>query len=487
MKKANLIATLTSASELEAGPDLEGVACLEVRADLAGDLDVDWLRDHFGGKLLYTLRSSQEGGSFSGGRERRGERLGAAVAAGYDLIDLEADRDTRSSLLETVPEQRRVLSWHGSAADAAGLRRRFDAMTAVPAKLYKLIPSASQADQALAPLLFLHQLRRRDVIAFTTGESSAWTRLVAPQLGAPVLYGALGGAPGAAGQLSIDRLKRDFGLPALPRLAALFGIVGDPVTHSLSPRLHNAAYRRLGLPALYLPFQADSFGDFWLEVVESEALATLGLPLRGLSVTAPFKRVALAVAGASSPLAERIGAANTLVLNGGVWEAEATDPEGVVGPIEAAGTTIEGRTAAVLGCGGAGRSAAAGLAYRGAQVSLFNRSRERGRQAGYDLGLPVFGLDELDPSRFEIVVNATPLGHRPEDPLPFEPLSLGEDTVVVDMVYGEEPTTLVAACREAGRVAIDGRQVLLHQARRQFEMMTGRELPDDAAQDALDL
>ena len=476
---------MTSASDLELATSWDGVAWLEVRADMVGDLDVTELRSRFSGPLVYTLRSSQEGGGFNGSKEHRAERLAGAAAAGFDFLDLEAERDLRGNLLEEIAPERRILSWHGSATDAAGLRRRFDDMASVPAHLYKLVPSGGQADQALAPLLFLHQLRRQDTIAFATGEASTWTRLVAPQLGAPVLYGALGERPGAVGQMSIERLQRDYGLPALPGIAALFGIVGDPVTHSLSPRLHNAAYRHLGLPALYLPFHADSFGDFWLEVVESEVLAALGLPLRGLSVTAPFKRVALAVAGASSPLAERIGAANTLVLNGGVWEAEATDPEGVVGPIEAARATIEGQAAAVLGCGGAGRSAAAGLAYRGAQVSLFNRSRERGRQAGYDLGLPVFGLDELDPAQFHIVVNATALGHREEDPLPFEPMALQEGSVVVDMVYREGPTALVSACRDAGLLAIDGREVLLYQARRQFEMMTGRQLPPEAAGNAL--
>ncbi|MCB1035387.1 MAG: type I 3-dehydroquinate dehydratase [Acidobacteria bacterium] len=484
MQEAILIATLTTASDLEGQASLEGVAWLEVRADLAGDLEISWLRERFPGKVLYTLRSTQEGGSFTGGKERRAERLIAAAESGFDLVDLEAERDLRPDVLEKIPGERRVLSWHGSATDATGLRRRFDAMAKTPAVLYKLIPSAGPSDQTLAPLLFLHQLRRQDAIAFATGETSTWSRLVAPHLGAPVVYGALG-EPGAAGQLSIERLRRDFGYPELSRVAALFGVVGDPVSHSLSPRLHNTGYRKLGLPALYLPFQAESFGDFWLEVVESEVLANLGLPLKGLSVTAPFKRVALAVAGASSPLAERIGAANTLVLNGGVWEAEATDPEGVVAPLEAAGLDLEGKSAAVLGCGGAGRSAAAGLVYRGAKVSLFNRTRERGRQTGYDLGLPVFGLEELDPSEFQVVVHATALGHRPDDPLPFEPLSLEDGAVVVDMVYGEEPTPLVHACRQAGKKAIDGREVLLAQGRRQFEMMTGRQLPDDAAHEAL--
>src|SRR4030095_3950665 len=123
----------------------------------------------------------------------------------------------------------------------------------------------------------------------------------------------------------------------LPPASVLAGLAGNPVGHSLSPRLHNAAYRALGLPRLYLPFHVESFGDFWLEVVESGSLDVLGLPLTGLSVTAPFKEAALAMAGASSPLAERVQSANTLLLNDGVWEAETTDPEGVVQTLLARG------------------------------------------------------------------------------------------------------------------------------------------------------
>jgi 3-dehydroquinate dehydratase/shikimate dehydrogenase len=293
-----------------------------------------------------------------------------------------------------------------------------------------------------------------------------------------VVYGSLGEVPGAPGQLSIERLRRDYGLPALPPLEALFGIVGNPVTHSLSPRIHNTAYRELGIPAAYLPFHTDSFGDFWLEVIEGGALETLGMPIRGLSVTAPFKEAALAVAGAESPLAGLIGAANTLVCNQGVWEAEATDPDGVVLPLRDRGIAIEGLEAAVVGAGGAGRSAAEGLARAGAWVTLFNRDPERGRRSAERLKLPFAPLSELDPSRFDLLVNATSLGRGDGDPLPFAVTGLRQGAVVIDLVYRlDRPTRLLVETAARGAVAIDGREVLVDQARGQFRMMTGRDLP----------
>jgi 3-dehydroquinate dehydratase/shikimate dehydrogenase len=482
--RASLIATLTTPP----GEDLEsslggfdGVDWLEVRADLVGDLDPAPLRARFPGRLLYTLRSRAEGGAFDGSGERRKKRL-IEAAARYDWIDLEVVRDLSPEVLKAIPPEKRLISWHGPPTSLPNLKSCFEKMHAVEAPLYKLVPTASQSGEDLAPLLLLDALERRDVIAFASGEVGVWTRLIAPRLGAPVVYGAAGEVPGAPGQPTIRRLRQDYGMPDMPPLKALFGIVGNPVFHSLSPRIHNAAYRALGIPAAYLPFHADSFGDFWLELIEGGALEAFGLPIRGLSITAPFKEAALAVAGAESPLAERIGAANTLVWNQGVWEAESTDPDGVVLPLRERGIAVEGLRAAVVGAGGAGRSAAVGLARAGADVTLFNRGAARGEKAASDLHLPFRPLAELVPTEFALLVNATALGRSESDPLPFPVDGLGPGKVVIDLVYKlDAPTPLLIAAAAQGVVVIDGREVLLDQARGQFRMMTGQDLPVELA------
>ncbi len=279
-------------------------------------------------------------------------------------------------------------------------------------------------------------------------------------------------------------------MPEQRPVSALFGVVGNPVAHSLSPRLHNGAYRELGIPALYLPFQTDSFGDFWLEVVEEGILGDMDLPIRGLSITAPYKAAALAVGGAESPLAGLIGAANTLVLREDVWEAESTDPDGVVAPLRRAGIEVAGRRAAVVGAGGGGRAAAVGLAHAGADVTLFNRGTERAEKAAADLGLPCLPLADLQPARFDVLVNATLLGRAPNEALPFAVDSLRPGAVVIDLVYRrpeEGPTPLLAAAASRGAQVVDGREVLLGQARAQFRLMTGRDLPDPLARRLLGL
>ncbi|MFP3940808.1 MAG: type I 3-dehydroquinate dehydratase [Thermoanaerobaculia bacterium] len=502
--RAHLIATCSRLPEPEEADRLPaGTGWLEVRSDLAGEPEVaaaQALARRVPGGLVYTLRSRAEGGSGPDAPAARSARLlRAATLAGengpvYALVDLEAGRDLRPEVLEAVPPERRILSWHGPATPAAEIEARLESMAETPARLYKAVTAASAPGEELAPLHALARWTRRagsahrDAVAFATGPSGLWTRLVAPRLGAPVVYGAFpGGEPGAPGQPSVDRLAEDYGLPELPPAEALFGVVGRPVTHSLSPRLHNRAYRALGVPALYVAIHAEHFGDFWLEVVEGGRLDELGLPLRGLSVTAPHKEAALAVAGAPSPRAQAVGAANTLVESGGVWEAESTDPEGVVLPVRRLGVELADAPVAVVGAGGAGRSAVVGLRDAGARVVLVNRSEERGRDAAGRLGVPFVPLDDFDPGAHAVVVHATTLGRRADDPLPFDPGRLRSDAVVVDLVYGEGGTALLDATRAAGRRTVDGREVLLYQALEQFRMMTGRELPLDLAREALGL
>ena len=259
------------------------------------------------------------------------------------------------------------------------------------------------------------------------------------------------------------------------------------MSHSLSPRLHNGAYAALGLEAVYLPLHAEKFADFWMDTVESGVFDRAGLPLLGLSVTTPFKEPALAVAGASSPRASRLQAGNTLLLRDGVWECVSTDSDGVVDPLKKRGVALPGASVAVVGCGGAGRAAALGLREEGAHVTLVNRTEETGRQAAKRLAVDFLPLVELDPSRYQVMVQATALGSSADDPLPWSADAMADGSVLVEMVYRSGETALERAVRQRGLVAVSGREVLLHQAIEQFRLMTGAELRPELGQDLLAL
>ena len=487
-RRATLVATLTrppAAGELAALP--AGVEWLEVRADLTGDLDAAALRRELPGvRLLYTRRSAAEKGAFGGGAAERRGRLRAA-AESYDMVDLEGDRDVTADLLAAIPVERRLVSWHGAPEPLVDLEHRAAHLMRTPAALYKLVVFAQQPAEALLPLELLANARRADLAAFAAGAVGTWTRLVAPYLGAPWVYGSAGDDPAAPGQLPMAKLVADYGLPELRPVIALFGVVGLPALHSLSPRLHNAGYRALGLPLLFLPFEAPTLGDFWLDVVEDATLPDCGMPLRGLAVTTPFKASAVAVAGALSPLAERLSVANTLVCRDGVWEGDSTDGEGVLHALAWHGVPVGEARVAVVGAGGAGRVAALALTLAGATVTLVNRDAERGAAVAAELGIAFQPRAGFSAAGFDVVVQATPVGRSPADALPFPIDELGPGMVVVELVYGAQPTPLARAAEAAGAAVIEGREVLLGQALGQFRRMTGQELPLDVGRRALGL
>jgi len=171
----------------------------------------------------------------------------------------------------------------------------------------------------LNSLSLLKSLGRSDTIAYANGPLGFWSRLAALQLGSPAIFGmVLHGSPNPR-EPSLTQLIQDYGLPEVAPINELFAIIGSPVFHSLSPRLHNAAYRALGHQALFVPLQVDSFDQFWQEVVQSKVLDFLGFPIKGMTVASPHKESALLTARRMSPMAHQGESANVMVRNNGHW------------------------------------------------------------------------------------------------------------------------------------------------------------------------
>jgi 3-dehydroquinate dehydratase/shikimate dehydrogenase len=459
------------------------VRWLEVRADLLGDLDPDWLRDHFGGRLLYSLRSRAEGGVCSDTDGRRRQRL-AAAARRYDRVELEGSRDNSDDLLARIPAEQRLVSWHGPACDLSTLKARFARLSAIEAGVYKLVTSAARMSDEFPVLCLLKSLGRSDTVAYSSGPLGYWSRCAAPHLGSPAVFGLARQGAAAPAEPTVNKLIDDFGLPSLRPARELFAIIGDPVFHSLSPRLHNAAYRALDYLALFVPLRVESFDEFRREVVRAGLFDALGISFNGMTVASPHKEAALATTNLSSPMARRAESANILVREDGRWRADTTDPEVVYMARRERNVPLRRKRAAVVGCGGAGRGIAAALADAGADVTLVNRGAGRGLHAARLLGLPYTPLPDFDAEGYDIVINATPVG-RDSDEAPFRLETLSREAVVIDLVYGPKPTPLVARTGARGQVVIDGRDVLLTQVLRQFHMMTGRTMPAAVAQRTL--
>jgi len=255
-------------------------------------------------------------------------------------------------------------------------------------------------------------------------------------------------------------------------------VLGYPVAHSRSPAMQNAALAELGL------------GDEWryeaIEVApdrfEARVRAMAGEGFVGANVTVPHKSAALALADSLSETAREIGAANTLSFAGGEIRAENTDAQGL---LDALPEPPNGARALVLGAGGAARAIVWALLREGAEVEVWNRTELRSRHLCEELG----GTPVRSPSVPDhgIVVNSTAVGLHGEDPFAELPLVAGftADQVVVDMVYGAEPTALLRAAEAAGARTVDGLEVLVRQGAHSLRLWTSREAPLDTMRAAL--
>lgn len=450
MTCASLIANLSTplsadGRELSAlPPSVEFVA---LRPDV---VDPEWVSQHFSGTVLY---------------------------------ELNVEHDLNETLLDRIPVEQRIVSWYGEVSNLAELQSRFAQVSATPARFYKLVNTARTIGEEFLPLQLLKSLERTDTIAYANGRLGFWSRLAALQLGAPAIFGLASPGPNPA-EPTIAKLIDDYGLPEVRPVKELFAIIGNPIFHSLSPRLHNSSYREMNYPALFVPLQVDSFADFWREFVQSKQLDALGFPINGMTVGSPHKEEAFRTAKNVSSMVQQTQAANILVRNNGWWRADTTDPDVVYAASDLKNVTVNEKRAAVIGCGGAGRAIAAALAESGAGVTLINRGAKRGEYAASLLGLPYQPLLDFDAEGYDIVVNATPVG-RDTDEAPFELERLKDDAVVIDLVYAARPTPLIHSTNAGHQVAIDGRDVLVTQVRNQFRLMTGKEMSAALAFEAL--
>jgi shikimate dehydrogenase len=268
------------------------------------------------------------------------------------------------------------------------------------------------------------------------------------------------------------------------------GIFGDPVSHSLSPRMHNAAFRALGLDYVYVPFRPSS------RTIRQAVAAVRSLGLAGVNVTVPFKEAVVRHVDRLSETAKAVGAVNTIYPDrSGKLVGDNTDVVGFTAALEAGAVRLRGLKALVVGAGGGARAAVYGLLRGGAaDVVIANRTIARGKQivrrfSRYRAHMRVVGLTALREAELlasrSLVVNATSLGIGGTRFLDFDFDETAAACVFFDLAYGRTPTAFLAAAAKAGRPIIDGREMLLHQGAAAFKHFTGREAPIDVMSAAL--
>jgi len=463
-----------------------GAAIIEVRLDLFPGLDPVAAVAASPLPTLLTLRSGAEGGRGPADPDIRRRLLRSAFHAGPALLDLELRRDESLIREFGLSPENCILSFHDPSGVPEDLEDIASELLEKPASLAKLITFPSSLFE-LGRILDLfgkaHAAERRRLIAFGMGAVGLPSRFLSPLLGAPLGFACFSkGAAAAPGQKSVVEMEAVCGhLQGPPR--TLFGVVGMDVTGSLSPALHAAAYRELGLPNLFLPFSVPDPED--LGVLFRPAGETLpdriGLRAGGWAVTQPYKEIAADSADILAPRVRRCGAANTLILKTEHIIAENTDADGVTASLTAAGIDPAGMRAVIRGTGGAARGAAVGLISAGAGVFLYGRDPARTAEIAEEIGV---GTAEQG-LRADMLINATPLGVQPDDPLPFTAAEVEKAAVILDMVYTGTQTRLIETAASMGKTVIDGRMMLARQGMAQFAAFTGRIPPKEVMLDAV--
>lgn len=471
MANAWICATVTGTTtdDLRARRDAQaGADLVELRLDTVDRPDVAGALAGRRTPVVATCRPTREGGGFSGSEEERRAILLEAARRGAEYVDVEQDAPFADELIRLRRGQGIVVSFHAFDGLQADLETRYRAMRATGAEVVKVAAAVTSLREALHVMSIGTAAggapgRGRHVLV-AMGPAGVASRLLAGRYGSCWTYAGDGVAPG---QIDLARMRNQFRAGDVTQRTAIYGVLGAPVGHSLSPAMHNAGFRAAGIDAIYLPLEATSADDF--------AAFARAVDLHGASVTAPFKEAVAERVSVADDISAAIGAVNTLRFEDGRWVGCNTDVAGFLAPLRHR-MRLAGARAAVVGAGGAARAAAYALREAGAIVTVCARRPERAAAVARVLGV---AAAPLPPTRgsWDLLVNTTPAGTFPEideSPLPDGPFD-GE--LVYDLVYNPSTTRLMADAASAGCETIGGLAMLAAQAEAQFAWWTGAPPP----------
>ena len=438
---------------------------VELRLDYAHEVDVAGVLDDRRCPVVVACRPSWEGGHFAGSEEERRRLLALALKLGAEYVDLEW-RAGFEELISSDTAERIVLSSHNFDGVPDDLDTRARAMRATGAGVVKIAVQV----ETLSDLVTLREFSQRNRLAsdqqvvIGMGPAGIASRILPDQFGSAWTYAGEGVAPG---QVTLSRMLDEFHVRRLTSEPELYGVLGNPLVHSLSPIMHNAGFAEVGRDAVYLPFEARDVDDF-----ETFAKA---FQVRGASVTAPFKGAVMSKVSTADDLCRRVGALNTLRMESDGWHGRNTDVPGFLEPLSGRADLSKCR-AIVLGSGGAARGVVIALAGQGSSVTVCGRNPERVKAVA---SLVDAATSAVQPERgaWDLLVNTTPVGTYPDvaaTPLGAAELDDAPDgAIVYDLVYNPPVTRLMAAATAAGCTAIGGLDMLVAQAELQFAWWTG--------------
>ena len=440
--------------------------------------------------LIVTMRAPDQGGAGSHNEERRSFWLRAKNLPKV-WFDIEFEFPELKEL--AINWSRVICSHHDFKGVPSDIEETYRRMALTPAHIIKIAVQANDAIDCLPIFRLLDHAKHenRELIAIAMGPAGIMTRVLGPSRGSFLTYGSIDDESGTApGQLTARDLRELYRIDQIDSQTQIFGIIGKPVGHSLSPRIHNAAFSAAAMNAVYMPMEVQDAIAFMRRMVHPNT-RELDWNLRGLSVTAPHKATVMQCLDGIDGSAQDIGAVNTIIAEDDHLLGYNTDAEGFVLPLRTKLGDLRDARCAVIGSGGAARAVLWALRKAGAEATLVARNRQRANDLAqrFKAACPPQRPEKF--SGFDVVINATPMGTRGvtvnETPATAE--QLRGVRLAYDLVYNPSETRFLREARAVGCDTLSGIEMLLAQAVEQFKLWTGSE-PDGevmraAALDAL--
>ena len=457
-----------------------GAKLVELRLDYVnGSVNLKRLLAERPSPVVVSCRRKRDGGKFKGNEEQRLMLLRSAVAEGVEYIDLEEDV---AGQIPRYGNTKRIVSLHD-------FRKTPPDLDEIHARLCKLDPDVvkicTMANQPSDNLRMLRLVRRSKVptVGLCMGDMGIPSRILTGRFGAPFTYATFSDERTLApGQLSFDQMTGVYGYDRINEETEVYGVIADPVGHSLSPLIHNAAFAHLKLNKVYVPIRVprESLASFIDDAPE--------MGIKGLSVTIPHKEAVLAKMTQLDQAVEGIGAANTVVFDGPRRIGYNTDYLAAMDSLESAleGDLLEGKTALILGSGGVGKAIAYGLIHRRAKVVLTDGIPQRAEELAERLKCKAVDWSQRNSITADVLVNCTPIGMHPNvDETPLEKRHLRPGMVVFDAVYNPENTLLIKDAVSRSCKVVTGVDMFVRQACLQFKFFTGQDSPAELMRDVM--
>ncbi len=423
--------------------------------------------------IVATCRRTRGGGKFRGSIAAQVDILVKAASLGCHLVDVEletAEQLKQSDFNRLRRSANLILSYHDFRGTKK-LEEAFARMKEHPADFFKIVTTANSLYDNVVMMKFLEKYsHHHSLIGLCMGEQGVISRVLCVRAGSQFTFAAANpGEETGPGQLTARALRQTFRIDQVDAATRVYGVVGDPVSHSLSPAMLNAAFRRENVNAVYLALHAKSIDDL-LDCVRD-------IPIAGLSITMPYKEQILKQLGKSDAWTTKVGACNTVVRGqDSKLYGFNTDVNGVVRPLEMR-MRLQGAKILVLGAGGAARAAVFGVKERGADVYILNRTPAAAQKLAKQAKAKAINRTMLKKLAFEVIINATPVGMEGNrDPLPISEAEMNAK-YFFEMVYTPAETPMVKMARARGIHVILGSEMFVQQGARQFEIWTGKPAP----------